>query len=90
MIVVVEGGEAETASFTSMYSLFVGRFRFFFSVGSVVLLGLWLVVAGEVVGILRVPPTDMAIAGMVPVPVAAMIDGSACSSNHLMVSPSDL
>lgn len=29
-------------------------------------------------------------AGIVPVPVAAMIDGSACCSNHWIVSPSDL
>lgn len=29
-------------------------------------------------------------AGMVPVPVAAMMEGSACSSNHRMVSPSVL
>lgn len=42
------------------------------------------------VGILRVPLTDMAIAGMVPVPVAAMIAGSARSRSHRIVSPSDL
>ncbi|EFJ18367.1 hypothetical protein SELMODRAFT_105872, partial [Selaginella moellendorffii] len=29
-------------------------------------------------------------AGMVPVPVALMIEGSACLSSHSMVSPSDL
>nr|BAE99851.1 hypothetical protein [Arabidopsis thaliana] len=29
-------------------------------------------------------------AGMVPVPVAAMIAGSACWSSHSIVSPSDL
>ncbi|GAV61835.1 hypothetical protein CFOL_v3_05361, partial [Cephalotus follicularis] len=46
--------------------------------------------SGEVVGILRVPLTDTAIAGIVPVPVASMIAGSACSSNQRIVSPSDL
>ena len=76
--------ETETASFTSTNSLLAGRLRFFlFGSGS------W-VVAGDVVGILRVPPTDMAIAGTVPVPVAAIIAGSACSRSHRMVSPSDL
>jgi hypothetical protein len=30
------------------------------------------------------------LAGMVPVPVAAMMAGSACCSSHSMVSPSDL
>lgn len=29
-------------------------------------------------------------AGMVPVPVAAIIEGSACCNNHCIVSPSDL
>lgn len=29
-------------------------------------------------------------AGVVPVPVAAIIDGSACRSSHSMVWPSDL
>lgn len=69
----------------SMYSLLAGLLRFFFTDGS-----LGSEFALEVVGILRVPLTDMAIAGTVPVPVAAIIAGSACSSNHLMVSPSDL
>ncbi|CAL5345223.1 unnamed protein product [Camellia sinensis] len=32
----------------------------------------------------------MAMVGTVPVPVAEMMEGSACSSNHRMVSPSDL
>ena len=77
--------EIETLSLTSTYSLLAGRLRFFFALGS----------SGSplelvVVGILRVPLTDMAIAGTVPVPVAAIIAGSACSSNHLIVSPSDL
>lgn len=30
------------------------------------------------------------LAGMVPVPVAAMMAGSACWRSHSMVSPSDL
>lgn len=76
--------ETETVSLTSTNSLLAGRLRFFL-LGS----GSW-VVAVEVVGILRVPPTDMAIAGTVPVPVAAIIAGSACSRSHRMVSPSDL
>ncbi|XP_034929698.1 uncharacterized protein [Populus alba] len=46
--------------------------------------------AGVSVGIFNVPLTETAIAGTVPVPVAAIIAGSACSSNHLIVSPSDL
>lgn len=41
-------------------------------------------------GIFSVPPTETAIAGTVPVPVASMIAGSACSRSHFMVSPSDL
>ncbi|CAA7391825.1 unnamed protein product [Spirodela intermedia] len=45
---------------------------------------------GDWVGTLRVPPTETAIAGTVPVPVAAMMAGSACSRSHRMVSPSDL
>ncbi|KDO48070.1 hypothetical protein CISIN_1g033243mg [Citrus sinensis] len=32
---------------------------------------------------------DTATAGTVPVPVAAMMEGSACRSSHSMVSPSD-
>ncbi|KAE8724025.1 hypothetical protein F3Y22_tig00011079pilonHSYRG00204 [Hibiscus syriacus] len=42
------------------------------------------------VGILRVPLTETAMAGAVPVPVASIIAGSACSNSHPMVSPSDL
>lgn len=34
--------------------------------------------------------SDVKLAGIVPVPVAAMTAGSACWSNHSMVSPSDL
>ncbi|WRX10339.1 hypothetical protein QQP08_002826 [Theobroma cacao] len=76
--------ETDTASFISTYSLLAGRLRFFllWSPGS----GL----AFEVVGILRVPLTDIAMAGTVPVPVAAIIAGSACSNNQRIVSPSDL
>lgn len=47
-------------------------------------------VVAVVVGILRVPLTDIAMAGMVPVPVAAIMDGSACCKSHWIVSPSDL
>ncbi|KAJ1253983.1 hypothetical protein BS78_K142300 [Paspalum vaginatum] len=36
------------------------------------------------------PSTVVAIAGTVPVPVAAMMAGSDCCSSHRMVSPSDL
>lgn len=71
------------SQFTSTKSLFAGRLRFLFTVS----LSL---AAAEVVGIFRVPLTDMAMAGTVPVPVAAIIDCSACSSNQRMVSPSDL
>lgn len=45
---------------------------------------------GAVVGIFKVPLTDMAMAGTVPVPVALMMAGSACSKSQRMVSPSDL
>ncbi|ANM68479.1 unnamed protein product, partial [Arabidopsis thaliana] len=45
---------------------------------------------GELVGIFKVPLTDTAIAGTVPVPVASIIAGSARSNNHRIVSPSDL
>lgn len=43
----------------------------------------------------REPPAPAAAvaraeAGMVPVPVAAIMDGSACCNSHWMVSPSDL
>lgn len=48
------------------------------------------VVAAAAVGIFRVPLTDIAMAGIVPVPVAAMMAGSACSNSQRMVSPSDL
>ncbi|KAL9317527.1 hypothetical protein ACSQ67_014044 [Phaseolus vulgaris] len=71
-------------SFTSMNSLFDARLLRFFGVSSPS--GL----AAEDVGIFRVPPTDTAMAGTVPVPVASMIAGSACSSSHRIVSPSDL
>ena len=43
-----------------------------------------------VVGIFRVPPTETAMAGTVPVPVASMIACSARSKSHRTVSPSDL
>lgn len=33
---------------------------------------------------------DVKFAGIVPVPVAAITEGSACWSSHSMVSPSDL
>lgn len=79
--------ESETPSFSSACELFVDRFCFFLSGGSS---GSGLLLADGVVGILRVPLTDMAMAGTVPVPVAAMIAGSACSRSHRMVSPSDL
>ncbi|KAJ0590523.1 hypothetical protein HanIR_Chr04g0198391 [Helianthus annuus] len=49
-----------------------------------------LVEAEEVVGIFKVPFTDVAMAGIVPVPVAAIMDGSACCRSHCIVSPSDL
>lgn len=93
---VVSPAVIETApSFMSTYALFTGRLRFFFSggspgSGSEFLLLLLVVEEGEVVGIFRVPLTDIAMAGTVPVPVAAMIAGSACSRSHRMVSPSDL
>lgn len=74
--------------FTSTNSLLVGRLRF---------RSVWppsslatVAAVEEVVGIFKAPLTDMAMAGMVPVPVAAMMEGSACSKSHLMVSPSDL
>lgn len=34
--------------------------------------------------------SDVKFAGIVPVPVAAITDGSACCSSHSIVSPSDL
>ena len=89
-VVVVIGAspeETETPSFMSMYSLLAGLLRFFLTGGSS---GVGSVVGADVVGILRVPFTDMAMAGTVPVPVAAMMAGSACSRSQRMVSPSDL
>lgn len=47
-------------------------------------------IEGDCVGILSVPSIVVAIAGMVPVPVAAMMAGSAWSRSQRMVSPSDL
>uniref|UniRef100_A0A0Q3SX28 Uncharacterized protein n=2 Tax=Setaria italica TaxID=4555 RepID=A0A0Q3SX28_SETIT len=44
----------------------------------------------DCVGMRRTPSTVVAIAGTVPVPVAAMMAGSDCCSSHRMVSPSDL
>ena len=41
-------------------------------------------------GTTKVPPTDVAIAGIVPLPVALIISASAFFSNQRMVSPSDL
>lgn len=81
------GARPDGVNETSTYSLFEGRLRFLL-VGSVA-------AAGEededvVVGIFSAPSTVMAMAGTVPVPVAAMMEGSACSSSHRMVSPSDL
>lgn len=70
--------------FISTNSLLSGRLRLRF---------VWpppSVAVEPVVGIFKIPLTDMAMAGTVPVPVAAMMEGSACSKSHLMVSPSDL
>lgn len=91
-VVGFNGGWLPVA-FTSMNSLLEGRFRLRFAGSS----------AAEaeaeaepaevglvVVGIFRVPLTDMAMAGTVPVPVAAMMAGSACSKSQRTVSPSDL
>ena len=74
-----EGGEAVVGEFASTSSVLEGCLRFCFVED-----------AGVVVGIFKVPPTDMAMAGTVPVPVAATMAGSACSNNHRTVSPSDL
>ena len=63
-----------------------GSFRFL----SVEVTAAELTAAVVVVGILRVPLTDVAMAGMVPVPVAAIMEGSACCKSHWIVSPSDL
>lgn len=41
-------------------------------------------------GTTKVPSTAIAIAGIVPLPVALTMSSSAFSSNHRMVSPSDL
>lgn len=70
--------------FTSMNSLLDGRFRLRFVGSSAAEVEL------AVVGIFKVPLTDIAMAGTVPVPVAAMMAGSACSNSQRMVSPSDL
>ncbi|KAJ6679564.1 hypothetical protein OIU79_019337 [Salix purpurea] len=77
--------EIETLSLTSTYSLLAGRLRFFFALGS----------SGSplelvVVGILRVPLTDMAIAGTVPVPVAAIIAAHVAGIRILLPRPSTL
>lgn len=84
VVVVVVGVVGGVFSFRFM-SKSEGSFRF---------LSVEVVAAAEVVlvvvGILRVPLTDMAMAGIVPVPVAAIMDGSACCKSHWMVSPSDL
>ncbi len=84
--------ETTMASFTSTNSLFDGRLRFFVVVVVVVVVEVeeqeeesWMLV-----GIFRVPPTETAMAGTVPVPVASMMACSACSRSHLTVSPSDL
>lgn len=58
----------------STNSLFIGRLRFRSEAGQVVV--------EEVVGILSAPFTEMAISGMMPVPVAAMMAGSAFSKSH--------
>ncbi|RDX76743.1 hypothetical protein CR513_43225, partial [Mucuna pruriens] len=71
-------------SFTSTNSLFDALLLRFLGVSSPS--GL----AADDVGIFKAPPTDTAIAGMVPVPVASTIAGSACSNSHRIVSPSDL
>ena len=77
---IMRGAESVEFDSISTNSLFAGRLRL-----------LEVLSVGEgVVGILRLPFTDMAIAGTVPVPVAAIMAGSACSSSHRMVSPSDL
>lgn len=75
----------ETGSRASKKSLFEARFLFFFG-------GSPSSFEDEdgVVGIFRVPPTETAIAGTVPVPVASMMAFSACSNNHRTVSPSFL
>ncbi|KAK9094657.1 hypothetical protein Scep_026126 [Stephania cephalantha] len=45
---------------------------------------------GSGMGDLRAPTTEEAVAGTVPVPVAAMMEGSAFSRSQRTVSPSDL
>ncbi|KAM0928353.1 hypothetical protein ACQ4PT_002427 [Festuca glaucescens] len=46
--------------------------------------------AADSVGILSTPSTVVAMAGTVPVPVAATMAGSDCCSSQRTVSPSDL
>lgn len=82
--------DSETASVMSTNSLLEGRFRFFVVRVVVVEVVVSRFVVVVVVGILRVPPTETAMAGTVPVPVASMMDCSACSRSHRTVSPSDL
>lgn len=72
--------------FMSMNSLVTGRFLLRFVRSSVAEAE----ATGAAVGIFKVPLTDMAMAGTVPVPVALMMAGSACSKSQRMVSPSDL
>lgn len=84
VVVTAEFSGGEQMLFTSMNSLLDGRLRLRSSVTAAE------VVVLAVVGILRVPLTDMAMAGTVPVPVAAIMAGSDCSSSQRMVSPSDL
>lgn len=80
--------DCDTASFfTSTNSELEGRFRFLVEEGGEELSS---TDVDAVVGILRVPPTETAMAGTVPVPVASMMACSACSSSHRTVSPSDL
>lgn len=71
--------------FMSTNSLFEGRFRFLFEASATASFSF-----DEVVGILSVPPTETAMAGTVPVPVALTIADSACSRSHRTVSLSDL
>lgn len=84
IIVVVDfiSGAKTVDLFDSMStnSLFAERLRF---------LAASAFMARQVVGILRAPLTDMAIAGIVPI-LVAIIASAACSSSHRMVSPSDL
>ncbi|CAL5405215.1 unnamed protein product [Camellia sinensis] len=78
-----DGAGAEAESFTSMNSLVQALLRFF--------LAAWAsVVVGGMVGIFRLPLTETAMAGTVPIPVASKVAGSARSRSHLTISPSDL